>query len=528
MIARIKKDSAPESPEDGDLVANFTRDDMSKYKVDPYEIGPLEDGETYYVRLFPYSDHNVVNINPKFTYHETIKRYYIWGFHQDFTNLDPDSCITYVRDNENWEPMHCCPDTGTFTHGSWDQWSWLQQVRPFMIKRSDGLIDYALDPNDYSKKIDGTPSDIGTVKTTNLNDAYVWIPRLFMKETYDSDGNGRTVLFALDRNNDETKDFKNYYFRGKNTSDVDGYAGYWFGMYYMGQWNYSIPGDCRTTYGDAQKDEPFKSNSAVDYTQYRYPSEVYSRWAYAGGTFFNFLRDVEYMLFKSTDVQKHVGAGMPTVKTNPGYNLSQYNDVINRHGAFYGTYNSRGPAKMFHSVALASYAFPIKGNISYNYQQGITMTDMFTKETVTITNWIADQEDQGGGYICFYPNKLHLSNLGSIVYSFAKNGTDNNGGSTETGLCDAFNLQKSFYNVQGSSYYEKVIIGLGQLAAFYSANYNQGLGNSNISLYSSGPATIGNVNTLKKSGTSYYPAYLAWISALLPPTQTYTPYNDEA
>lgn len=285
MIARIKKDSAPESPEDGDLVANFTRDDMTKYKVDPYEIGPLEDGETYYVRLFPYSDHNVVNINPKFTYHETIKRYYIWGFHQDFTNLDPDSCITYVRDNENWEPMHCCPDTGTFTHGSWDQWSWLQQVRPFMIKRSDGLIDYALDPNDYSKKIDGTASDIGN--NNYQSDAYVWFPRLYVKETYDAGNTGRTVLFALDRNNDETSDFKNYYFRGTSATDSgDGYAGYWFGMYYMGAYNYSKPNDIFVKGGlqDYTKDKPLNNLASAN----QYPSSVSSRWAYGGGIFLIF------------------------------------------------------------------------------------------------------------------------------------------------------------------------------------------------------------------------------------------------
>lgn len=54
-------------------------------------------------------------------------------------------------------PCHMNFETGTFDWGTWGDAFFLP--KPCML-RSDGTVDYYLDENDYTKKADGTPSDV--------------------------------------------------------------------------------------------------------------------------------------------------------------------------------------------------------------------------------------------------------------------------------------------------------------------------------------------------------------------------------
>lgn len=49
--------------------------------------------------------------------------------------------------------------TGKFNYGDWADIWFITDNKPLMLK-SDGSVDYYLDPNDYSKKADGTTSDV--------------------------------------------------------------------------------------------------------------------------------------------------------------------------------------------------------------------------------------------------------------------------------------------------------------------------------------------------------------------------------
>lgn len=74
------------------------------------------------------------------------------------SDSDPDAAVTYVGDNANFTPAKMNYDTGTFDWGSWADAPFIP--KPCMLK-SDGTVDYYLDPNDYALKEDGTSSDIG-------------------------------------------------------------------------------------------------------------------------------------------------------------------------------------------------------------------------------------------------------------------------------------------------------------------------------------------------------------------------------
>ena len=78
-----------------------------------------------------------------------------YGF---FLTEAPDSVIDYADDCSHFDPIQIDTQTGAvISYGSWENaFFW---PKPCMLKY-DGTVDYYLDPSDYSKKADGTPSDV--------------------------------------------------------------------------------------------------------------------------------------------------------------------------------------------------------------------------------------------------------------------------------------------------------------------------------------------------------------------------------
>ena len=72
----------------------------------------------------------------------------------------PSAKVVYLEDNTEFNPAYMDFTNGTFNYGSWENAFFMP--RPCMLKY-DGTVDYYLDPNDYTKKEDGTASDIEDV-----------------------------------------------------------------------------------------------------------------------------------------------------------------------------------------------------------------------------------------------------------------------------------------------------------------------------------------------------------------------------
>ena len=86
------------------------------------------------------------------------KRPVRYGIRIDKKNPDPYGRIEYMYDAVGKKPARMNYSTGEFDYGDWaDAW-FIKKNRPVMLK-SDGTEDYELNPNDYSKKLDGSPSD---------------------------------------------------------------------------------------------------------------------------------------------------------------------------------------------------------------------------------------------------------------------------------------------------------------------------------------------------------------------------------
>lgn len=83
------------------------------------------------------------------------KRKVIYGWHVDPSISDSFNAVTYLEDAVGLTPASMGADT--FSYGSWGNAFFMP--KPCMLK-SDGTVDYYLFPNDYTKKMDGTPSDV--------------------------------------------------------------------------------------------------------------------------------------------------------------------------------------------------------------------------------------------------------------------------------------------------------------------------------------------------------------------------------
>ena len=81
--------------------------------------------------------------------------YKVYGFHIDPTESDPDACVAYLEDAVGMTPASM--GATEFSYGTWGNAFFMP--KPCMVK-SDGTVDYYLDPNDYTKKEDGTASDV--------------------------------------------------------------------------------------------------------------------------------------------------------------------------------------------------------------------------------------------------------------------------------------------------------------------------------------------------------------------------------
>ena len=190
VVIRRKLGSVPTSETDGDLVLEIKRKDFGSYKNEYFVDTALSpsDGDVYYYKAFPMSTTGFYNTNSA---NETdgikCKNYNLYGFKLDQNESDPSSMITYLPDCDNkyYESAKMNYVTDTFDYGDWGDVWFIKNLKPCMLKY-DGTVDYELDKNDYTKKLDGTDSDVAN--TSYGGNAMVGIPKTYWKIVDNGDG----------------------------------------------------------------------------------------------------------------------------------------------------------------------------------------------------------------------------------------------------------------------------------------------------------------------------------------------------
>lgn len=401
-----KSEGIPQDINDG--VTLFVHEGTDAYT---YEDNGLTDGQTYYYRAFPFSDHGVYNLNEANVREASPWPIKYWAFDQNFADKAPATTITYPSGYENsgFAAMLTNEGTGTATAGSWA--SFLEDVLknfPYMV-RKDGTADYMLDPDDYTlKAADGEASDYNNLSYDG--GAFAWINKILTREEYSSNGETRRVIFS--DGDDGTGDFLPLGFEdGENVLE-----GIWLPMGYM-------DANGRTLVAGTT---PVASKTCDQ--EWAIIQAFSERARFLGGPILNLLRDLEYMLFKNTDIQARAGHG----RCNAGSQAVVANAVVpnGRVRGWKGTSDQKTMNKYFHSQLLGSYqqltrdpyTLLIGGKLYAEryYRYNLNATG----KTDTGITWPTDSAWQ-------YPSRLQY--LGEGLGSFPKH---ENTGSSSTGLCD--------------------------------------------------------------------------------------------
>lgn len=119
----------------------------------------------------------------------------VYGFHINGGDSNPATCVTYLRDAAGMTPAKMNYTGDVFDYGSWRDAFFMP--RPCMVKYN-GEVDYYLDPDDYTKKEDGTASDVAdgsyggnAMMEWGQNGKRIWI-----KFVSDSDNKSGSVYIA--------------------------------------------------------------------------------------------------------------------------------------------------------------------------------------------------------------------------------------------------------------------------------------------------------------------------------------------
>lgn len=289
-----KHGSKPVDPYDGLLIRDLPFNTSVTF-VD--KDTTLVTGDTYYYGFYTYSDHGVFNLDPKNIIEYVMGEYSTYkyfAFDQDFTNLDPDASITYPEgfENSDYEPMMTNSAQGTPTFGGWQDF--LDNVlhnKPYMVNYETCEAFSELDPMDYSKNIDGAPSFY------NQNDkglgCFAWMSTLWMKEEYTEDGNSRRVIFT----NDPSEQENGFVPLGFWDKDKNVLKGIWIPMAVMNTSGKIIFDNTADVSGN-----PISYGAAINNLNTK------GRAVAFGGYTRIFLRDLLWMLFKSTNLGIKTGA----------------------------------------------------------------------------------------------------------------------------------------------------------------------------------------------------------------------------
>lgn len=264
------------------------------------------------------------------------------------SDLNPSTRVEYLGANKDFTPMSMNMSTHAMNYGSWAGWDWLKANVPVMCNW-DGGIDYFLDPDDYTKKADGTNSDAANIDYAG--DAMAIVKKIYKKEY--KVGNDRYVYFC-ERKVDDDFHAVGFNVLGKERDYM------LIPMFYgsidsngkmrsiAGQWS------CLTASGSAADNANGKAIGTAE--QYTAIQAASGKALFFGGALTNTLADICILLSKSTDSQTAFGSGMCStyVEDKAQHYGTKINTVIGG-GQFYGSNDNKSFNKIFHSCVMGSY-----------------------------------------------------------------------------------------------------------------------------------------------------------------------------
>lgn len=288
--------------------------------------------------------------------------------------------------------------------------------------RDDGSPDYRLKADDYTKKEDGSGSDVAN--TNYKGGAFSWLKKIYKQEYMI--GDDRYVNFSMTPRDG----FEPVGFVDDSNNELEGV---WLPMFY---------GSILDPDGETPKmaslsglQPTYSKNTEA---QKKAIDNFGTRARFLGGPIVETIIDLLILFAKTTDLQGAYGNGNMSgydVSLTPTNGVKQ-NAVI-KGGQFYGTSDGKSLNKIFHSIVLGSwqqwmrdpYEVVVNGRVkvSTNYKYDVTGASYLDTGIQVPDNMEWDQNHNAMAYPSYYRT---VPGYGAIPALEMK------GGSTATGGCD--------------------------------------------------------------------------------------------
>ena len=152
-----KVGSYPQNENDGVLVVdNGIR---NQYEENGFSDVGLANEVEYFYMAFPYTQEDVYTVDESNRISATPIEIKIYGVEIDETNSNPETAVIYTDDAVGFTPAS--GNNGNFTWGSWE--SIIKDefmIKPCVLSNPSGSVNYYLQYDDYTKKEDGTNSNL--------------------------------------------------------------------------------------------------------------------------------------------------------------------------------------------------------------------------------------------------------------------------------------------------------------------------------------------------------------------------------
>ncbi|MEG1709574.1 MAG: hypothetical protein RR285_12795, partial [Acinetobacter sp.] len=242
------------------------------------------------------------------------------GYKIQKANSDPFTRVSYLSGSSGYTPAKMNYGTGTWEWGSWESFA-KRFFKPCMLNYN-GTVAYYLDPNDQTKKADGTPSDISDMGFAG--NAMVEVKKLYTYEYEDATYSYHMVSSAkLDAN------YVAYPFTNASGVEKDfAYFPMFEGSLDGSNRMRSIAGQTISASKTGQQEIDYVNNNGAGYyTDY---------WSAH-----NFMAVMHTLLGKSTDSQTVFGQG------NTSSSGAIQTGTLKSFGGFFGYSNTTSCVKTF-------------------------------------------------------------------------------------------------------------------------------------------------------------------------------------
>jgi len=311
-----KTGSVPTSGTDGVIV-----DGLSGGKV---TISGLTNLTEYFFVAYAYT--NLRTSASSAAVSATPKAYTLLGFRIKKSESNPQTRVEYTEGAVDLTPAKVDLSTGKFDYGSFREFWFVKDNKPVMLN-NDGTEAYELDPNDYTKKTDGTASDVAN--SSFGGNAMSKIPKVYLK-MWEADGYEYCNICDVKLDDD----YHAYAHTRADGSEMD--------YIYLSMFEGSLVSNkVRSIKGL----NPMASQTGTN--ELTYAKANGSGWSTRSWSQRNLINMLLILIAKSTDTQTAYGYGYYTGGSSSAPNYLTTGGASDK-GQFYGTNKTRDYVKVFH------------------------------------------------------------------------------------------------------------------------------------------------------------------------------------